>query len=133
MQSETFVSQMNVVELYCQHHSTQRCEAKSLYSTDRELLRADQGDSTMSSISHREFEGPHSESLVLTAVRKFRDGVRAIARHIANRAAIQQLAEADEHMLHDIGLTRADVDAALRAPPLTDPISYARAFSGERQ
>jgi uncharacterized protein YjiS (DUF1127 family) len=58
---------------------------------------------------------------------------RGVARRFTNRAAIRQLAAADEFMLRDIGLSRSDVDAALRAPPLTDPIAYVRAFSSERQ
>jgi uncharacterized protein YjiS (DUF1127 family) len=58
---------------------------------------------------------------------------RVLARRLANRAAIRQLAEADECMLHDIGLTRSAVDAALRAPPFADPMAHSKDFSaGQR-
>jgi uncharacterized protein YjiS (DUF1127 family) len=70
----------------------------------------------------------------LTAVRTTLVGVsRGLAKRLTNRAAIQQLALADDFMLRDIGLSRSDVDAALRAPPLTDPIAYVRAFSGDQR
>jgi uncharacterized protein YjiS (DUF1127 family) len=55
--------------------------------------------------------------------------VRGMAKSLANRAAIRQLAEADDHMLRDIGLSRSDVTSALRAPPLSDPGAHIRAFA----
>lgn len=68
-------------------------------------------------------------SFALQAVQSAADTLRALSRGISNRAAIRQLAEADDHMLRDIGLTRSDVTAALRVPPLSDPVAHIRAFS----
>jgi uncharacterized protein YjiS (DUF1127 family) len=56
----------------------------------------------------------------------------AIGRMLANRAAVRQLAEADDHMLRDIGLCRSEVDAALRAAPFLDPGKAVKAFAERR-
>jgi uncharacterized protein YjiS (DUF1127 family) len=84
----------------------------------------------MSAVTHF----PHRSGRAVTAPKSpafLRRLLRSISRRLANRAAIRQLAQADDQMLHDIGLTRSDVDAALRTPPLADPIERVRAFSAD--
>lgn len=39
---------------------------------------------------------------------------RAIGRHLIHRAAIASLRECDEHALHDIGIGRSQIEAAVR-------------------
>jgi uncharacterized protein YjiS (DUF1127 family) len=46
---------------------------------------------------------------------------RATLKAVANRNSVRTLAELDDRMLADIGLTRGDVDGALAAPWHRDP------------
>lgn len=39
---------------------------------------------------------------------------QAIARYFAHRAAIAELREFDEHALHDIGIARSQIEAAVQ-------------------
>jgi uncharacterized protein YjiS (DUF1127 family) len=44
-----------------------------------------------------------------------------LLRAMRHRAEVRSLVELDEHILRDIGLSRADVLAALAQPPHRDP------------
>ena len=48
-------------------------------------------------------------------------GVSALKIVWDRRRLVGQMASFDDHMLRDIGLTRADLDCALADPMLTDP------------
>jgi len=50
--------------------------------------------------------------------------IAAIAVAIENRRAVRSLAQYDDAMLRDIGLTRSDVYAALDQPLLRDPTAH---------
>jgi uncharacterized protein YjiS (DUF1127 family) len=50
-----------------------------------------------------------------------------------NRRTIFGLAQFDERMLADIGLTRGDVVASLSGPALSDPSDRLSALAGERR
>jgi uncharacterized protein YjiS (DUF1127 family) len=73
--------------------------------------------------------GRASSPFVVAAIRRAAHVFDVLMRIRRNRLAILQLAEADDHMLRDIGLTRADVKAAYHAGPLTDPGRVVRVFS----
>jgi uncharacterized protein YjiS (DUF1127 family) len=45
----------------------------------------------------------------------------SFVRAVGNRRAIQSLTDLDDHTLADIGLLRADVNAALARPYFADP------------
>ena len=52
---------------------------------------------------------------------------RWIAREFKTRRDMRQLAEFDDHMLHDIGIVRADIEGAVRrgrGGPCTDARSF---------
>ncbi len=50
-----------------------------------------------------------------------------LTRLVANRRALGALRELDTHMLADIGLLRADVNAAANAPLTADPVRLLQA------
>lgn len=49
-------------------------------------------------------------------------GLRKIGRAVKNRHRAAMLAQLDDHLLADVGLTRADLDDANRMPLWRDPI-----------
>lgn len=59
--------------------------------------------------------------------------VAAVWKAAMNRRAIGQLAEWDERMLRDIGLTRNDVTSALAGGVTEDPSRQLQVLSGERR
>jgi uncharacterized protein YjiS (DUF1127 family) len=73
-----------------------------------------------------------SSGLALGYIQPVLNFVDTLLRIRRNRAAILQLADADEHMLRDIGITRAEVRAAYHSSPLTDPGRIVRVFSDLR-
>lgn len=56
-----------------------------------------------------------------------------VAAGMKNRAALRQLAHADDRMLADIGLVRADLRDAASLSPFRDPTSLLVARSVERR
>lgn len=62
---------------------------------------------------------------VLTRARLAAGGIARLWRAWENRrAAARYLGGADERMLHDIGLTASDVDAAFSGPIWRDPTEH---------
>lgn len=59
--------------------------------------------------------------------------VAGLGRAIANRSEVRQLAEFDDRMLADIGLSRSDVLGALAEPMHKDPSSVLLLRSLERR
>jgi uncharacterized protein YjiS (DUF1127 family) len=57
--------------------------------------------------------GTDSASVLDSIVRAF--------RALSNRRKILSLSDLDDHMLHDLGLTRTDVQRALDLPFMQDP------------
>ncbi len=66
----------------------------------------------------REFRAPEETAPLSRAVLKVSGlALRAaawMAREIAVRRDMRRLAEFDDHMLHDIGITRLDIEGAVR-------------------
>lgn len=60
-------------------------------------------------------------SLVAHALTTLARRVRKLPKALAHRDQLRRLAECDDHVLADIGLTRKHVDAALFAPFWHDP------------
>jgi uncharacterized protein YjiS (DUF1127 family) len=134
MQSQSFVFQMCLSGVFFPHHlylpSGRKPALPQSALRGREIC-ARRKNSMSVLFDHTPLRPAHA------ARPAFRSRMAALfsglARRLANRAAIRQLAEADEFMLHDIGLTRSAVDTALRAPPFADPMAHAKAFSaGQR-
>jgi len=48
--------------------------------------------------------------------------VRRVLRNWWKRRTLRKLQDLDDHLLYDIGLTRHDIDRALRLPLSIDPI-----------
>jgi uncharacterized protein YjiS (DUF1127 family) len=48
--------------------------------------------------------------------------VRRVLRNWWKRRTLRKLQDLDDHLLYDIGLTRDDIDRALRLPLSIDPI-----------
>jgi uncharacterized protein YjiS (DUF1127 family) len=71
-------------------------------------------------------------SLFAKAVAALARAARVWRARRLRRAEIRQLAEADEHMLHDIGVTRAEVHAALAGTAFGDPARRVRRFGEDR-
>jgi uncharacterized protein YjiS (DUF1127 family) len=46
----------------------------------------------------------------------FMDTARALAKEFRSRRELRELLEKDDRILQDIGLTRADIESALRKP-----------------
>ncbi len=59
--------------------------------------------------------------------------VAAVWKAAMNRRAVGRLAEWDDRMLSDIGLTRNDVTSALAGGVTEDPSARLRVLSGERR
>ncbi|MDQ0316535.1 DUF1127 domain-containing protein [Amorphus orientalis] len=72
----------------------------------------------------------HSESSTAPSTRTWSGRVAGwlVAAHKAykGRRALTRLMEADDRMLHDIGVTRDDVQQALRTPVTDDPSARLR-------
>lgn len=62
-----------------------------------------------------------AKARVATQFNRLLSVVRAYLQARAGRKAMYALAQMDDHFLKDIGVTRADVGAALLAAPETDP------------
>jgi uncharacterized protein YjiS (DUF1127 family) len=74
--------------------------------------------STTNSASCKKTSWKIAARLVATSVLAF---AKATLTAIANRSSVNALAEMDDRMLRDIGLTRSDVDSALAQPWHKDP------------
>jgi uncharacterized protein YjiS (DUF1127 family) len=59
--------------------------------------------------------------------------VAAVWRAVQNRRAVGRLAEWDDRMLRDVGLTRGDVHAALAGRVAEDPSKRLDVLSSERR
>jgi uncharacterized protein YjiS (DUF1127 family) len=65
---------------------------------------------------------PRAASIRLAeAVRRLLGEVAVLLRAIEHRRAVRQLADLDERILTDIGLSRRDVQRALREPVFRNP------------
>ena len=71
-------------------------------------------------------------SIIRRAGRLTLAAVATLARMLKARRDVAELARFDEHMLRDIGLTRANVDAALGQPWRCDPSSVLNQRAAER-
>ncbi len=60
-------------------------------------------------------------SLIAHALTTLARRVRELPTALAHRGQLRRLAECDDHVLADIGLTRKDIEAALSAPFWRDP------------
>ncbi len=60
-------------------------------------------------------------SLLADALARLARQVRRLPTTLAHREQLQRLAEYDDHLLADIGVTREDTNAALSAPFWHDP------------
>ena len=76
---------------------------------------------------------PHPGERILTIIEVSAARVAAVWKAAMNRRAIGQLAEWDERMLRDIGLTRNDVTSALAGRTTEDPSTRLQVLSGERR
>ncbi|MEP9350335.1 DUF1127 domain-containing protein [Xanthobacter sp. KR7-225] len=75
-------------------------------------------------------------AIVLAVARAFGAGVTAvggIGRAMERRHALNELAGLDDHMLSDIGLTRADLRDATAGPLLSDPTRILALRASERR
>ncbi|ACM38844.1 DUF1127 domain-containing protein [Agrobacterium vitis] len=65
---------------------------------------------------------PHAEGAVIAALRAIVLTVNSVLRTLTNRRAALKLADLDDYLLHDVGLTRAELEAELsKSGPLEDP------------
>ena len=62
-----------------------------------------------------------------------RRGLKQFAERVRNRRDVTQLAEFDDRMLRDIGLTRSDVLDAFAEPPWRDPTEILAQRAAERR
>jgi uncharacterized protein YjiS (DUF1127 family) len=74
----------------------------------------------------------------MAALEQFVRSLAGLAKALRHRGEVKHLAEFDERMLKDIGLTRSDVSSALSEPLLRNPSwvlvrSVERYSRGERQ
>jgi uncharacterized protein YjiS (DUF1127 family) len=60
-------------------------------------------------------------SVIADALTTLARSVRKVPAALANRDQLRRLAERDDHLLDDIGLTREDIKAALSVPFWHDP------------
>lgn len=72
------------------------------------------------------------ERVAVTAGRAFAIALRAV-RALAHRRAVKRLADLDDRMLKDIGLTRGEVHGALASPLFADPSAHLAGLSHARQ
>ncbi len=68
---------------------------------------------------------------IMTALGQFVRSLADLSRALRHRGEIRHLAEFDDRMLKDIGLTRSDVSCALSEPLLRNP-SWVLVRSAER-
>jgi uncharacterized protein YjiS (DUF1127 family) len=73
---------------------------------------------------------PSTFTLVLTGVTA---GIRAVLRALKNRRNAAMLAELDDRMLKDMGLTRSDLRDAYSEPLWRDPTDILVKRAGERR
>ncbi|BCH55745.1 DUF1127 domain-containing protein [Agrobacterium vitis] len=65
---------------------------------------------------------PHAEGAVIAALRAIVWTVNSVLRTLNNRRAALKLADLDDYLLHDVGLTRVELEAELsKSGPLGDP------------
>jgi uncharacterized protein YjiS (DUF1127 family) len=69
--------------------------------------------------------------LIMAALEQFARSLVALTKALRHRREIKNLAEFDDRMLKDIGLTRSDVSSAL-SEPLTRNPSWVLVRSAER-
>jgi uncharacterized protein YjiS (DUF1127 family) len=62
-----------------------------------------------------------------------RRGIKLFAKRLQDRRDVTQLAEFDDRMLRDIGLTRGDVRDAFSGPPWRDPADMLAQRAAERR
>lgn len=75
-------------------------------------------------------------ALCLSAIAAAAKGLRAVeavGRAIERRQVMAEIAHLDDHMLRDIGVTRADVRDAVAAPLFADPTQLLVVRAGERR
>jgi uncharacterized protein YjiS (DUF1127 family) len=84
---------------------------------------------TIKTIARRQ---PSGAPTVADAVRRVAVAMTAVWSSFRNRRQIRHLAALDDHLLADVGLTRADVEAAADLPLHEDPTRYIALTVGMR-
>jgi uncharacterized protein YjiS (DUF1127 family) len=115
--------------------------------TVRECIHATQGELFMQDQSLRAGSGPHHriladsiQDVVAPAAPARRSGtLLAVARGlwkiiaaVKGRQVVTRLAELDDHLLADIGVTRHDLSDALRRPLFRDPTNLLARCASDR-
>jgi uncharacterized protein YjiS (DUF1127 family) len=78
------------------------------------------------------FFGASTRAIQKMAIAAFSVAKR-LNRALAHRSQLRDLAQFDDHMLHDIGLSRSEVNGALEAGLFTDPAQGLAARDTARQ
>ncbi len=75
----------------------------------------------------------HAGTAPLALVERALSGIARTFRHATRRRRLSRLRDLDDHMLDDIGVTRAEIEIATKLPFSRDPAEELRRLSLQRR